>query len=212
MQSTRDKIKRISDKEEQRTILGLLDIIESEFGFGFTISQKGKVIEVQMVSAGLVSVPRGLTRLNEMYRLHLQSNKIRRLRNLDKCTAIQILDLSDNQISTPELSHVGKLSHLNSLDLSFNNIDSLNPLKSLEFLESLKITNNKITEIPKLPSLTNLKFLDLSNNPIKTLENIHLFEKLIQLKIDKNQLNTEEDEILKKGINEVKEYCRKKEK
>ncbi len=206
--SVENKLTRIKNREEKRTIIGLMDILEHNFGFNFNLSQEGTVIEVQMVSAGLVHIPRGLTRLKNLYKLQLQSNKIKRLRNLEKCTSIRVINLSDNQIRSDQLKYLSSLSKLRSVDLAYNKITSIKTLGNLSNIESITIHNNKIEKIPKFPNLSKLKFLNLCNNKITKLQNIHVLESLLQLKLKNNPLGQKDQEILRKGTEEIKKYCR----
>ncbi len=210
LRGPREKVRLISDTDEKRTILGLMDITEHDFGFDFALSGNGRVVEVSMVSAGLVSIPRGLARLRYLYRVQLQSNSIRRLRNLDRCASVQIINLSDNQISSSELGRLKTLKNLKTIDLTYNKLDSLAPLQDFSVLEIFKAQNNKITEIPPLPSLKDLKILDLEGNPIGELKNIHHLNSLYRLNLKKSDLDEEEKAILDKGIKKVKQYCRNK--
>ena len=204
------KLKQIRDADEKHAIKGLMTILENNFGFNYIV-ENGAVVEVQMVSAGLVSIPRGLTRLPVLYNLQLQSNIIRRLRHLANCKNVEIINLSDNQLTDKDLAPLLKLEGLKTLDLSYNKIESLDILDGLKSLESLTITHNQIQKIPPLPNLSKLKFLDLSNNPIKDLANIHKLEHILDLKLDKGSLSPSEANIVQQGIEPIIDFCIKKE-
>jgi Leucine Rich Repeat (LRR) protein len=203
----KEKLKKIKDEGERRAIIALMGVIDKMFGFNYLISE-GKVVQVQMVSTGIVSIPRALAELPHLYKLQLQSNQIRRLRHLKNCKTLRILNLSDNQLIDKELEPLMELSDLTSLDISMNKIKSLSFLSKLSNLESLNISQNQIEEIPPLTNLAKLKFLDLSGNPIKKLQNIQKFESLIKLKMEKADLDAEEQMILTQSIDNIKEYCR----
>ena len=203
----REKLKEVSDAEERRLIKGLMDLLANVFGFNFN-TENGKVVEVQMISAGLASIPRSLQKFPNLYKLQLQTNKIRKLRVLDECKNLQILNLSDNQINSAGLALLPKITGLKSVDFSFNKIDSLENFTNLREIESLNLSQNELKEISPLPNLSKLKFLDLTGNPISKLENLQYLESLISLKIDDSRLSIKEKEVLLKGIEEVKDYCR----
>jgi internalin A len=203
----REKLKEVSDAEERRLIKGLMDLLGNVFGFNFNI-ENGHVVEIQMISTGLASIPRSLQKFPNLYKLQLQTNKIRKLRILDECKNLEILNLGDNQLNSAGLALISKISGLKSIDFSYNEIDSLENFTDLKELESLNLSHNEIKEIPPLPNLSRLKFLDLTGNPIKKLENLQYLENLLSIKIDDSRLSIKEKEVLKKGMDRVKEYCR----
>ena len=203
----REKIKGISDAEERRSIKGLMDLISDIFGFNFN-TENGHVVEIQMISAGLASIPRGLQKFPNLYKLQLQTNKIRKLRILDGCDNLQILNLSDNRLNSTGLTILPKITGLKSIDFSYNEIDSLEHFANLREIESLNLSNNEIKEIPQLSKLSRLKYLDLTGNPIKKLENLQYLESLLSIKLDVSRLSIKEREVLDEGIDMVKDYCR----
>ena len=203
----REKLKGISDAEERRLIKGLLDLISNIFGFNFN-TENGHVVEIQMISTGLASIPRSFLKFPNLYKLQLQTNKIRKLRVLDECKNLEILNLSDNQLDSAGLALLPKISSLKSADFSYNKIDSLENFTNLREIESLNLSQNEIKEIPPLPNLSKLKFLDLKGNPIKKLENLQYLESLLSIKLDVSGLSIKEKEVLEEGIDKVKDYCR----
>ncbi len=203
----REKLKGISDAEERRLIKGLMDLISDVFGFNFN-TENGHVVEIQMISTGLASIPRSLQKFQNLYKLQLQTNKIRKLRILDGCNNLQVLNLSDNQLNSAGLALLPKILGLKSIDFSYNEIESLEYFTNLRELESLNISKNEIKEIPPLQNLSKLKYLDLTGNPIKKIENLQYLESLLSIKLDDSPLSIKEKEILKQGMDKIKEYCR----
>ena len=203
----REKLKEVSDAEERRLIKGLMDLIGNVFGFNFNI-ENGHVVEIQMISTGLASIPRGLQKFPNLYKLQLQTNKIRKLRILDDCENLEILNLSDNQLNSAGLALLPKISGLKSINFSYNEIDSLENFADLKEIESLNLSHNEIKEISPLPNLSRLKFLDLTGNPISKLENLQYLESLISIKLDDSRLSVKEKEVLNEGMDKVKDYCR----
>lgn len=199
------KIKLIRYPEETRVIKSLMDIIEHNFGFNFIVAE-GHVVEIQMISTGIVIIPRQLRYLSKLYKLQVPSNKLKKLRNLEGCNSLSVINLHDNQLTDQALSPLFQIHNLTSLDLSQNLISSMIFLKDLINLESLNLANNKISEIPLLPPIS-LKHLDLSGNPIKKLENLQNFPNLLTLKIDSEMLSQEEQEILHNSMDDIRKYC-----
>ena len=203
------KLSQIHSPEEIRAVRSLMDILENDFGFNYVVVS-GSVVEVQLVSAGLALIPRQLGYLPQLFKLQLQSNHIKKLRNLERCKQVGILNLSDNQLTSSALKEIGKMSpQLVSLDLSLNLVDSLLPFQSLELLESLNLADNKIQDIPRV-HFSKLKYLDLSGNPITELKNVHFWDNLINLKLNTANLPTEEQEIYWQGMEAIQAYCQKK--
>ncbi|MHA1886530.1 MAG: leucine-rich repeat domain-containing protein, partial [Promethearchaeota archaeon] len=115
--------------------------------------------------------------------------------------------LQDNRLTNAVLGPITKLTHLKSLDLSHNHLSSWENLENLKELEILNLFHNMICEIPRL-NLPNLKILDLRQNPIKHLQNLHLLENLVELRLDKARFPLEEQKIITKGLEAVKNFCR----
>ena len=203
------KLTQIHSPEEIRGVRSLMDILENDFGFNYVVVN-GSVVEVQLVSAGLALIPRQLGYFPQLFKLQLQSNRIKKLRNLERCKHLGILNLSDNQLTGDALKEIGKSApQLVSLDLSLNQVDSLLSFQSLEILEFLNLADNKIHEIAPV-RFSRLKYLDLSGNPITSLQNVHLWEHLINLKLDATKLHPEEQTIYRQGMEAIKNYCQKK--
>lgn len=77
------------------------------------------------------------------------------------------------------ISSLQGLSNLISLNLWKNQITDISPLQGLSNLTSLDLGKNQITDISSIQGLSNLTFLDLSFNKIKQLP-----ETILELKLD----------------------------
>ena len=90
------------------------------------------------------------------------------------------LNLSDSNITLVGLQGVGLLTHLTTLDLSFNNLSDVSPLRGLNNLTALDLNwNNNLSDISALAGLTNLTTLNLGYNdnlsdvsPLSSLTNL----------------------------------------
>lgn len=202
-------LRQIRFPEEVRVIKSIMESIEHNFGFNFMVSN-GHVVEVQLISAGIAIIPRQLKELPFLTTLQLPSNHLKKLRNLERCTNLSTLNLQDNHLTSEVLGPISKITHLKSLDLSQNRIKSWANLDNLSDLEILNLSGNSINEIPRL-HLPNLKILDLRENPITELKNLHFLENLIEIRLDKARFSVEEQGIIEKGLQEVKNYCKSKE-
>ncbi len=101
----------------------------------------------------------------------LGGHRIRRIEGLDKCAALERLDLSGNLIS--RIENLRGLRELRELNLSGNAIDRLEHVSEIEKLQILRLASNSIASIPgSVRRCEQLRHLDLSNNKISTLEDV----------------------------------------
>jgi len=87
------------------------------------------------------------------------------------------LDLSYQRIS--DLSPLREATHLRKLFLQANNISDLSPLETLKNLEVLHLSSNQIVDLSPLANLLELKELYLDDNPLNgltVLENLGRLE------------------------------------
>ncbi len=97
------------------------------------------------------------------------------IKGLDKLTKLEGLNLSDNQIN--KITGLTGLTHLQTLNLSNNKIMRIEGLESLANLRTLKLTNNSISEIEGLAQNGALQIIDLSGNPVEISLKMQLGEK-----------------------------------
>ena len=83
--------------------------------------------------------------------------------------SLEILDLSENRISSIEDDAFDGLENLIELDLSYNELHYLpTSIGKLTKLKRLNISGNKITTLPmEFENLTSLEFLGVESNPIE---------------------------------------------
>jgi len=98
---------------------------------------------------------------------------------------IEKLNMSANNIETIDL--LGDLNSLTHLILNNNQIHNINALNKLKNLKVLDLGNNKIVDATPLVKLTNLEFLELDHNLITDFPTIKK-SKLVSLRLNNNQL------------------------
>ena len=76
---------------------------------------------------------------------------------------------------------VSKLHHLKVLDLSNNNIVTIEGLKEVNLLTWLSLSNNNIKTIESLQQNVHLEHLDLSGNSISTVSDLSFLKNLKSL-------------------------------
>lgn len=113
--------------------------------------------------------PRFLTSCKTLLLSHNQLSAIPAEINL--LTNLENLDLSSNTLTSEGLPlPFFSLFHLKSLNLSFNNLKSLEHFHRLSNLERLNVSHNAITEIPQdFVNLQKLSIFIVNKNQIKTL-------------------------------------------
>uniref|UniRef100_A0A7M4ESE9 Centriolin n=1 Tax=Crocodylus porosus TaxID=8502 RepID=A0A7M4ESE9_CROPO len=104
------------------------------------------------------------------------------IENLEKCSKLEVLNLSNNQIEKIEnkIEGIEHMQHLQKLNLAGNEIEHI-PVwvgKKLRSLRILNLKENKISslhDIAKLKPLKDLTSLFLANNPVVNLPHYHLY-------------------------------------
>lgn len=112
-------------------------------------------------------------------------------------------------------SSIGEMRSLRYLDAHFNEICDLpQAIGRLTNLEYLNISSNfsDLTELPEtISDLINLRELDLSNNQIRALpDTFGRLEKLTKLNLDQNPIAIPPPEVVKQGVEAVKEFMAKR--
>jgi len=121
----------------------------------------------------------------------LSLNSVTTISNLSKLSHLTQLDLSFNEITDAELSHIVSLRSLTQLDLSFNDLITDAGVVHLVGLRALRqvslscnrITNTGLVHLAGLPALTQL---DVENNPItdEGLQHLDGFIRLQKLNLN----------------------------
>lgn len=154
------------------------------------ITEDTKLEEVDVSYNGLTDLS-ACERLIALEHLYAQHNQLADISHISACSQLSILLLQDNQITDISALSNG-FSELATLNIAFNQIESLKPLADspkLRFLvandnhigtleglaekhelEDLMLDNNQITDISAIASSTdNLENLDLGHNQIEDI-------------------------------------------
>ncbi|KAI0497818.1 hypothetical protein KFK09_021055 [Dendrobium nobile] len=124
----------------------------------------------QMANLGLVTVP-VLSPFVSLRVVNLSGNVIARVTPGSLPKGLHMLNLSKNNISTIE--GLRDLSHLRVLDLSYNRITKIgHGLSSCTSLKELYLAGNKISEVEGLHRLVKLNIIDLRFNKISTVKGL----------------------------------------
>ena len=90
------------------------------------------------------------------------------LTGLEYCTNLLNLDLGGN-LYISDISVLGDLTNLQTLDLHANQISDVSALTGLTNLWNLGLGSNQISDISALADLTNMKYLGLDSNQISDI-------------------------------------------
>lgn len=113
------------------------------------------------------------------------------------------IDLSNNNLEDINLD-LSCFPNLKELNMSYNNIDSIENLDNLTTLTKLKLHKNKISKIKWLDKLTKLQELNLWYNNITKVENLESLKSLTILELQHNQIETIQDLEALDNLNTVK--------
>lgn len=134
--------------------------------------------------------------------LNLFSNRIKKIKALDKLVNLNTLILSFNEIEQIEGLPDGK--SLKRLDLNHNFIRRIEGLETKSSLQNLNLTNNWISDINQIDHLrlycTNLRELSLKCNPIAAKKSYRptVFQRITTLvKLDSIALTDKDKERVK---------------
>ena len=87
---------------------------------------------------------------------------------LERLTALEVLSLSNNNVHS--LAGCASMGRLTTLNINFNRIASLEPLSNCPLLEKLFASSNKISTVAPLAACMRLKELSLFRNLVVSLD------------------------------------------
>ncbi|NXR95882.1 CNTRL protein, partial [Hypocryptadius cinnamomeus] len=100
------------------------------------------------------------------------NKKFKYIENLEKCSKLEVLNLSNNQIE--KIEKLDKLVKLRELNLSGNRISKIEGIEHLLNLQKLNLAGNEIEHIPVWvgKKLRSLRSLNLKQNKVSSLHDI----------------------------------------
>ncbi|KGL99102.1 Centriolin, partial [Charadrius vociferus] len=98
--------------------------------------------------------------------------KFKYIENLEKCSKLEMLNLSNNQIE--KIEKLDKLMKLRELNLSCNKISKIEGIEHMQNLQKLNLAGNEIEHIPVWvgKKLRSLRILNLKKNKVSSLHDI----------------------------------------
>uniref|UniRef100_A0A669Q6V6 Centriolin n=1 Tax=Phasianus colchicus TaxID=9054 RepID=A0A669Q6V6_PHACC len=98
--------------------------------------------------------------------------KFKYIENLEKCSKLERLNLSNNQIE--KIEKLDKLLKLRELNLSYNKISKIEGMEHLHNLQKMNLAGNEIEHIPVWvgKKLRSLRILNLKQNKVSSLHEV----------------------------------------
>eukprot|EP01038_Epipyxis_sp_PR26KG_P004255 gene4255-6034_t len=127
-----------------------------------------KLITLRLSNCGIVKLDESMHFFPSLKYLDLSNNSISHIIHLQDCLNLQFMDVSHNRIRV--LSNLNMVViNLIRLNLSYNEIESLDGIDQLLSLERIDLSNNKINDyndIQHIAKLPLLAWVKLSDNPV----------------------------------------------
>ncbi|CAL6101366.1 Conserved_hypothetical protein [Hexamita inflata] len=133
-----------------------------------------------------------LSRMNQLQKLDMAQNNLESIRGIEQLINLIEIDLSENYLS--EISSLMSMKQLKSVNLSKNKITSTQQLaEDLELLTNLitlNLSNNNLKSINFVKYMNKLIHLDASFNQITDIDVIKNLVKLVDLRLDGNKIES----------------------
>lgn len=129
----------------------------------------------------------GLEYAINLERVIIKDNKFQHVNELAGLTNIHYLDISDC-VTISDITGVTELVHLEHLDMHWNSVWNLNPLKKLSKLRTIIVRRNSLgpNALRPLASLPNLEHLDVRSNDLEYIDALTELTSLKTLLLDDN--------------------------
>lgn len=205
-----DSIAGLTNLEELYLGSNLLETLPDSIGLLYNL----KILDVS--GNKLSALPDSICQCRSLVELNAGFNRLSYLpTNIGfELVNLQKLSIPLNKIRSLPTS-IGEMRSLRYLDAHFNELNGL-PLSigKLTNLEIFDLSKNfsDLTELPEtFGDLINLKELDLSNNQLHALpDSFGRLDNLTKLNVDENPLVIPPMEVVKKGVEAVKEFMAKR--
>jgi len=154
------------------------------------LARRNSSLVVENAIRKMIRKPTGeLTKadLEKVTQLSLPNNKLTDVpKDLEKLTQLQKLDLSANQLTN--MKGLENLTKLQVLVLHSNKLTDLKGLEKLTQLKRLIININKLTDLKSLQNLSQLEALGLAGNQLADVKDLERLTQLKELHLGINQL------------------------
>ncbi|OMJ91099.1 hypothetical protein SteCoe_6464 [Stentor coeruleus] len=166
MTSNANSAKELDEIDKPSALMTLVFTYKSKTSLA-GLEKFKNLIELDLTGNRLFNPVFEITQLKFLKKLNVSKNNISSLWDLPK--SLEKLVISANKLTTLDLV-IPTLSRLQSLDISYNQITSLSPLRSLSFLQCLYASHNQISSLLAIDSFPALLEIDLESNSIPSTE------------------------------------------
>jgi Leucine-rich repeat (LRR) protein len=179
--SNLDSLDKLSDLREIRmtgTRVTTLDALD----------KNSKLERIYFQGTALREISPVFLALKNLKVLDLENNRIGEMKNLQMCTGLLHLNLSQCRIS--KVQGLTSLLALEYLNLSGNNIETIdNALKKCRNLLEVDLSDNRIVDLEGLSGLRKLSVLRLERNALTSLKSIPRLVDLEELYVSENSIS-----------------------
>ncbi|GBG87342.1 hypothetical protein CBR_g45402 [Chara braunii] len=121
-------------------------------------------------------------------KLDVSGRQISDIVDLDKCSRLTRLDISNNALASTSIASLKLCTELKWLSLAGNQLESLSGISSLSKLTVLNCSHNKLSAFGEVAGLTDLRALILNDNQIEVIARLDRLKKLDALVLSKNKI------------------------
>jgi len=173
--------------------MGTLDLTGSQLHSLDEVELDPSLTELDLTLNRLKTIDPRVLALTGLTSLSLRQNLLTDascISDLKSSPVLQQLIFHDNLLTN--IPSLGVFTNLSRLELSYNEIRSLEPLSDLAHapLTKLFVANNKVASFNGIQSLTHLQVLELGSNRLKRVEHIEHATDLRELWLGRNRIDT----------------------
>ncbi|KFV95011.1 Centriolin [Eurypyga helias] len=173
--SQQTSLSAYKDMEQRHQQLDITaENVEAAFECKFCKDENGVSPGVRYITEPLIKSLSKQENLECIISLNLSSpkdedKKFKYIENLEKCSKIEMLNLSNNQLE--KIEKLDKLMRLRELNLSCNKIGKIEGIEHMQNLQKLNLAGNEIEHIPVWvgKKLRSLRILNLKRNKISSV-------------------------------------------
>ncbi|CAL5975002.1 Conserved_hypothetical protein [Hexamita inflata] len=153
------------------------------------IEECRNITEIIIRECGLKSIsPFGVSTFDKIKKFDCQNCELTQVKELKNLVNLEEVNLSANQLRS--LQGVEGLEHLNRLTANSNMLLFLFEFKSLDHLYHINLCDNQITSLAALKNVKNLTELLIANNRLNSLDGVEELRNLVKLDIAGNLLSS----------------------
>jgi len=180
-------LKDFSENHKKKLVRSMLNCLKTDKNFPLINYLNSNQIYLDQLALRAVKYDNRIIGITNEHSLNLREQNIEDIKKIrdieDNYKKIQELDLSNNNIKS--LEGIGIFTNLRRLNINNNKINHIKNLDKLKELQYVSLRNNNLSKIEGFEELTNLEHLDLSGNIniSKIPDSIHEMQSLKILKL-----------------------------